>query len=135
MAKGRPTKYTEELGQIILKNLKKGITIKVACARAGVTDRTFRNWRCKADEQKTKTPLKCFFEEVELALLLGQGEYEDVIYEDAIINRNVSTAKWRLANMDSENHGSHDNSLQSINDLEDLVDQNEEDRIFKEIGK
>lgn len=102
MAKGRPTKFTKELGAIIISEIENGYTQKVACARAGISPRTLRRWRNKADKQKTQTDLKCFFEELEIAEGIRQGLYEDVTRESALEHRNPGTAKWYLAHLDQD---------------------------------
>ena len=125
MAKGRPTKFTEEVGEKIISEIKEGYTQKVACARAGISDRTLRRWRAKAEEQKTKTPLKCFFDELEIAEGIRQGLYEDVTRESALENRNPSTAKWYLAHLDKDTFGSQDaiqNEAPAIEITEDDVE-------------
>ena len=96
----RPTKFTEELGEAIIQFVKEGYTNEVAYAKAGVAPRTVYRWKNKAEEQKTKTPLKCFFEELEVAEKLRQGEYEDVTRESALEHRNPVTAQWYLAHLD-----------------------------------
>lgn len=125
MAKGRPTKFTEEVGEKIISEIKEGYTQKVACAKAGISPRTLQKWRVKAEEQKTKTALKCFFEELEIAEGIRQGLYEDVTRESALENRNPSTAKWYLAHLDKDTFGSQDaiqNEAPEIEITEDDVE-------------
>lgn len=100
MARGRPTKFTKELGEKIIQYVIEGYTNEVAYAKAGVAPRTVYRWKNKADEHKTKTDLKCFFEELEVAEKLRQGEYEDVTRESALEHRNPVTAQWYLAHLD-----------------------------------
>ena len=122
MAKGRPTKFTKELGEKIISETKEGYTQKVACARAGISPRTLQKWRVKAEEQKTKTDLKCFFEELEIAEGIRQGLYEDVTRESAIENRNPATAKWYLAHLDKDTFGN-----QEILETESEIEITDED--------
>ncbi|MBR2998430.1 transposase [Candidatus Saccharibacteria bacterium] len=51
---GRPTKYTEELGDKIARHILEGLTIKDACYGAGISDDTFRRWREKYPEFNKK---------------------------------------------------------------------------------
>jgi len=105
MAKGRPTKFTKELGEEIIAKIKEGYTQKVACAHAGISPRTLQKWRVKAEEHKTKTDLKCFFEELEIAEGIRQGLYEDVTRESALEHRNPVMAKWYLSHLDRDTFG------------------------------
>ena len=130
MAMGRPTKFTKEVDDIIISEIKKGYTDTVACAKAGVSKRTFYRWQNKAESQKTKTDLKCFFEELEIAKGLRQALYEDVTRNDALENGNPQTAKWYLAHIDPDTWGNQDNNNSSANDLEEYIDPAEEDKIF-----
>lgn len=41
---GRPSKYTPEAVQAICECLERGETRKAACAKAGISDETFRRW-------------------------------------------------------------------------------------------
>lgn len=108
MAKGRPTKFTKEVGEKIISEIQQGYTQKVACAKAGITSRTLQRWRNKAEEQKTKTDLKCFFEELEIAEGMRQGLYEDVTRESALEHRNPVMAKWYLSHLDRDTFGPQD---------------------------
>ena len=101
----RPTKFTKELGESILKFVEDGYTNEVAYAKAGVSPRTVYRWKNKADGQKTKTDLKCFFEELELVEKLRQGKYEDVTRESALEHRNPVMAKWYLSHLDKDTFG------------------------------
>ena len=105
MAKGRPTKFTKEVGEKIISEIEEGYTQKVACAKAGISIRTLQRWRVKAEEHKTKTDLKCFFEDLEVAEGIRQGLYEDVTRESALENRNPATARWYLSHIDKETFG------------------------------
>lgn len=105
MAKGRPTKFTKEVGEKIISEIEDGYTQRVACARAGISIRTLQRWRVKAEEHKTKTDLKCFFEDLEVAEGIRQGLYEDVTRESALENRNPATARWYLSHIDKETFG------------------------------
>lgn len=51
---GRPTRYTEELGDKIARHILEGLTIKDACFGAGISDDTFRRWRNKYPEFNKK---------------------------------------------------------------------------------
>ena len=108
MAKGRPTKFTKEVGEKIISEIEEGYTQKVACAKAGISIRTLQRWRVKAEEHKTKTDLKCFFEDLEVAEGIRQGLYEDVTRESALENRNPATARWYLSHIDKETFGPHE---------------------------
>jgi len=109
--KGRPTKLTNELLEKIVGLLKKGHTKKGACGKVGITERTLYYWVEKGESHKTNTIFKRLATEIEIAEEAGQAEYEDVIHEDAIINRNAKTAMWRLEQMDPKNYGK--NKLQA----------------------
>ena len=108
MAKGRPTKFTKEVGEKIISEIENGYTQKAACARAGISDRTLRRWRAKAEEHKTKTDLKCFFEDLDVAEGIRQGLYEDVTRESALEHRNPATARWYLSHLDRDTFGPQD---------------------------
>ena len=114
----RPTKFTEELGEQIIKFVMEGYTNQVAYAKAGVSPRTVYRWKNKADEQKTKTPLKCFFEELEIAEKLRQGEYEDVTRESALEHRNPVMAKWYLSHLDRETFGPQETTQTEAPEIE-----------------
>lgn len=118
MAKGRPTKFTKELGDKIIAATEEGYTQKVACAKAGISPRTFMRWKAKAEEQKTKTDLKCFFEELEIAEGMRQGLYEDVTRESALEHRNPVMAKWYLSHLDRETFGPQDNTQTEAPEIE-----------------
>ena len=118
MAQGRPTKFTEDVGEKIISEIKKGYTQKVACARAGISDRTLRRWKIKADEQKTRTPLKCFFEELGIAEGIRQGLYEDVTRESALDDRNPGTAKWYLSHIAKDTFGPQDETQPEAQEVE-----------------
>lgn len=114
----RPTKFTEELGEQIIQFVMEGYTNQVAYAKAGVSPRTVYRWKNKADEQKTKTPLKCFFEELEIAEKLRQGEYEDVTRESALEHRNPVMAKWYLSHLDRETFGPQETTQTEAPEIE-----------------
>ena len=123
MAKGRPTKFTKELGEKIISEIKEGFTQKVACARAGISPRTLQRWRIKADEHKTKTELKCFFEELEIAEGIRQGLYEDVTRESALEHRNPVMAKWYLSHLDKDTFGQQEPEQTDTQEIEITDDQ------------
>lgn len=118
MAKGRPTKFTKELGDKIIAATEEGYTQKVACAKAGISPRTFMRWKAKAEEQKTKTDLKCFFEELEIAEGMRQGLYEDVTRESALEHRNPVMAKWYLSHLDRETFGPQETTQTEAPEIE-----------------
>ena len=123
MAKGRPTKFTKEVGEKIISEIKDGFTQKVACAKAGISPRTLQRWKNKADGQKTKTDLKCFFEELEIAEGIRQGLYEDVTRESALINRNPCTAKWYLSHLDKDTFGQQEPEQTDTQEIEITDDE------------
>ena len=104
----RPSKFTKELGEKIISYVLEGYTNEVAYAKAGVAPRTVYRWENKADNQKTKTDLKCFFEELELTEKLRQGKYEDVTRKAALEDENPAIAKWYLAHLDPDTWGSQE---------------------------
>lgn len=125
-----PRKFNEKLGKTIISEVKKGHSRQVACRKAGISDRTLRRWRETADLHKTNTPLKCFFEELDVAIGMPLSDLEDVMWDDALVNKNTSSAKWLLTKLLPEIYGNHDNNESSANDLEDYIDPAEEDKIF-----
>jgi hypothetical protein len=69
---GRPTKLTVEVGEKILAAIRGGMMRYEACASAGVSTKTLRNWEKAAvagDE-----PYAGFIDELELAQHRAQGE-------------------------------------------------------------
>lgn len=114
----RPTKFTKELGEKIIDVTEEGYTQKVACAKAGISPRTLQLWRAKADEQKTRTDLVKFFEQLEIAEGIRQGLYEDVTRESALENRNPVMAKWYLTHLDRETFGPQDTSQIEVPEIE-----------------
>ena len=114
----RPSKFSKELGEKILHYVLEGYTNEVSYAKAGVSPRTVYRWRNKADKQKTKTDLKCFFEELELVEKLRQGKYEDITRKEALENKNAAVAKWYLAHLDRDNFGNQDPPLSEDPEME-----------------
>ena len=51
---GRPSKYSEEIGDKIARFIREGLTIKDACYGVGISDDTFRRWRDKYSEFNKK---------------------------------------------------------------------------------
>lgn len=102
---GRPTKFTKEVGEKIISEIEEGYTQKVACARAGISDRTLRRWKTKAEEHKTRTALVKFIEKLEIAEGIRQGLYEDVTRESALEHKNPIMAKWYLTHLDRNTFG------------------------------
>lgn len=136
MAKrGRKTKLTCELQDKLCAELEKGKTIKGACGAVGLGERTYYDWRERGENAKTNTIYKKFCEEVDIAISKGQSCYEDVIHEAAIEKRIWTAAAWYLERRDKPNYGKNEYYNENTNDLEEFVDSEEEDRIFKEIGK
>lgn len=51
---GRPTRYSEEIGDKLARFIREGLTIKDACYGVGISDDTFRRWRDKYPEFNKK---------------------------------------------------------------------------------
>lgn len=75
---GRPTKYTDAVGQRIVEEIRRGLPVKFAAALAGVGEQTLRDWLARgeaADPPDADEPLVSF------ALLYREAEAEYVAEE------------------------------------------------------
>ena len=68
MPPGRPTVFNDEVCNKILEALEKGYNENQACGYAGIGYSTYLRWKSEAQDHKTNTPKKCFFEKVDIAL-------------------------------------------------------------------
>ncbi len=96
---GRPTKYSEELGDKIARHILEGLTIKDACFGAGISEDTFQRWRYKYSEFNKKV--------VEASN--RQWESSEAIAKYHSGYRGYKRPKMRL----SPNYGSQANKLPS----------------------
>jgi transposase-like protein len=81
---GRPSKLTPEAAAIILKGIREGAPYRYACAYAGVSDSTFREWRRRAaddERQGIDSAYTAFEAEVRKA------ESEAILARMSIINK------------------------------------------------
>lgn len=92
MGTGRPTVFCKEVCDEILEALSQGYNEKDACGYAGIGYTTYKRWKRDAEDHKTNTPKKCFFQEVDAAKSRGSYELDNPIIEDIIKNKNVKTA-------------------------------------------
>ena len=129
MPPGRKTKLTDELCEALVIEFEKGKTNEGACGAVGLGLRTFYEWMEKAEKAKGTTKFTKFRDKITLAKHKGQSVLEDILWEDMVENKNINTIKWYLPRRDRANYG-NDDSSQSNNDLEELVDPSEEDKIF-----
>lgn len=70
MAMGRPSKYTEEIGEEARKQLAKGFTIRATCGLIGIAPDTLYNWIKKYPN---------FSELVTLGQAQGQAKFEKIL--------------------------------------------------------
>ena len=98
MGVGRPTVFCKEVCDKILEALEQGYNEKEACGYAGIGYRTFTRWKAEAEEHKTNTPKKCFFQDVDAAKSKGDYELKNPII-DAIINGKDEKIALRYAEL------------------------------------
>ena len=86
---GRPSKFTPEITEKVLQNIRLGMRYKDAALAAGVSDRTFAEWRQKGEKAKSGK-----YSRFSQSLHLAEAEGER-----ALIARIQSAAKkqWQAA--------------------------------------
>lgn len=92
MAKGRPTVFSKEVCNKILKAIQKGYSDEEACGYAGVAYSTYKNWKKESQDHKTNTPKKCFFQEVESAKSKREYVLNKPIIEAIVDENDVKVA-------------------------------------------
>ena len=91
---GRPTKYSEGVGQRIVVEIRRGLAVKFAAALAGVGEQTLRDWLAKGEAESPPDadgPLVAFAE------LYRSAEAEYAAQELASIDGEVGEGKgdWK----------------------------------------
>lgn len=101
------TKLQPEVVASVLASLANGNYISTACAAAGITERTFRNWRDKAEsDDPAAQPYREFLDLCNEARALG--ETENVATIKAAAATNWTAAAWLLERQYPERWGRRD---------------------------
>lgn len=90
---GRPTVVTEQVLSKLKAVLQRGISVKKACVYARIAEKTFYR------HYNNDSVFRQFIEDCRAYTTLIAGE---VVVDDIIKNKNVSTAKWWLEKKDPE---------------------------------
>lgn len=96
-AVGRPTSFTPETCQAILKNIEAGLPFEDACTDIPnpITYRTFANWRAHALEHGETSPYFQFFQDVQRSETKAKRKHLDRIA--AASERDWKASGWILS--------------------------------------
>lgn len=86
---GRPTKLTDEMQERICENIRRGLGYREAAVAAGISERTFYNWKSRGENAKSGIHLQ-FLQ----ALQEAEAIAELVLLE---IIQNATKKDWRAA--------------------------------------
>ena len=89
---GRPSKVNEVDLDLLCSELEQGSTIKLACARVGISERTYSRWRLLGLQDEE--PFIIFYQRTELARAKAMDNLLDVVYNRAMTDPKV--AMWLL---------------------------------------
>jgi len=89
----KPSKLNKDRKERLLESIAAGNYLKVACAYAGISYSTYRNWMVQG-EQTTKGQYRKFFEEVNEAI--AEAEVVSVARIKKAENRDWRAAAWLL---------------------------------------
>ena len=119
--KGRPSKITEVDIELLCEFLEKGAPIPDACMRVGISPKTFRRWTLLGMEDEEQVFIN-FYYQTNRAMSKYKGKLIEIINDDAINNRSVSSAKWMLERYDPHNFhiNSHKPEIAPDHMLEDF---------------
>lgn len=97
--RGRPTELTEDVARLICDMVRLGCTYEVAAAAAGISSRTFSNWKQRGREEEGGIYVDFF---LDLAEAEAQGE---VLHLNTIAKTGADGAKFILAARHPERYG------------------------------
>jgi hypothetical protein len=89
---GRPSKVNEVDLDVLCSELQQGSTIKLACARVGISERTYSRWRLLG--MQDEEPFIIFYQRTELARAKAMDNLLEVVYNRAMSDPKV--AMWLL---------------------------------------
>lgn len=89
---GRPSKVNEVDLDLLCSELEQGSTIKLACARVGISERTYSRWRLLGLQDEE--PFVVFYQRTELARAKAMDNLLEVVYNRAMTDPKV--AMWLL---------------------------------------
>ena len=102
LAIGRPSKINEVDIDKLCEFLEQGAPLPDACMRVGISPKTFRRWTLLGMEDEEQVFIN-FYYQTNRAMSKYKGQLIEIINDDAINNRNVSSAKWMLERYDPHN--------------------------------
>jgi transposase len=104
MPRGRPTKLTHQVRTILSEALEKGMPITEACQLAGIGERTYYDWKARAEKGGAKNATySAFFADLAEARARGHEVLLDTIRESAVTD--WKPASWLLERTRPELYG------------------------------
>lgn len=98
MVMGRPTKFTPEVCEAIIKEVKEGLPEKTACELVGIDRTTLFYWRKKAKAAKRRNKYTDFFNRLEGAKAFGAKKHLKAIMQ----SKDWKSRKYLLSLLDPE---------------------------------